>query len=74
MKYFCILIISSLSVGFYGQTFNDYIKKANTLYQNADYKDAIHNYTKAAELSPSNDTTYVKRGLCKFVLKKCIPF
>jgi outer membrane protein OmpA-like peptidoglycan-associated protein len=69
MKYLFILIVSVISINFYGQTAEDYVIKGDKKKTKKDYKGAIEDYTKAIELNPKYANAYLVRGWCKDELK-----
>jgi len=72
MKQALILIISILSINFYGQTVGlnptdavSYNQRGNDRFRLGDYKRAIEDYTKAIELKLANEKeAYCNRGSC----------
>ncbi|HEX7414509.1 MAG TPA: tetratricopeptide repeat protein, partial [Bacteroidia bacterium] len=71
MKHLFIILISALSISFYGKkTAEDYLIKGNVKrITKKDYKGAIEDYTKAIELNPKYANAYMVRGMCKDELK-----
>ena len=68
MKQAFILIISILSITFYGQNANDYINSGDNKGELKDYKGAIEDYTKAIELNSKDGMGYSFRAWCKLQL------
>ena len=66
-----ILIVFSflISMSVKSQTLNEYIAKADSLFEKNKYSNALDNYDKAIELDSNNADLYFKRGKC-YVKKK----
>jgi tetratricopeptide (TPR) repeat protein len=71
MKHLLVIIISLLSISFYGQNSDTaWFNKGYKADNDGKYKEAIKCYTKAIELNPKNDNFYYNRGQAKYILKK----
>ena len=65
MKKLLLLLISAISLNFYGQLAEDYYNKGFAKDEAGDYKGALTEYSKAIGLDSNFAKAYYVRGICK---------
>lgn len=68
MKYFSFIILFFLSISFYGQTAEEYIKSGKEKAHLCKSKSAIDDFKKAIELNPNDPVAYYEMAYSKMQL------